>query len=177
MTEKEILQAAAEIADPVRREAYVRGAAAGDEGLRERVEAILGAHFSAWSFLEAPAEGGSSVDPEATTSPVDQALEGAGTLIGPYKLRHRLGEGGMGEVYLAEQERPVKRRVALKIIRAGLDSRQVIARFEQERQVPALSRLPPLHRAGGVIIESRKVKKARFATQSDTSGARRPAAG
>src|SRR5262249_23706369 len=60
------------------------------------------------------------------------------TRVGPYKLLQKLGEGGMGTVYLAEQEVPVRRRVALKIIKAGMDSAQVLARFEQERQVLAL---------------------------------------
>src|SRR5205085_277697 len=64
--------------------------------------------------------------------------EGPGTRIGPYKLLQQLGEGGMGVVYLAEQEQPVRRRVALKVIKAGMDSAQVIARFEQERQALAL---------------------------------------
>src|SRR5205807_4080577 len=64
--------------------------------------------------------------------------EGPGTLIGPYRLLQQLGEGGMGTVFMAEQARPVRRRVALKVINPGMDSRQVIARFEAERQTLAL---------------------------------------
>src|SRR5439155_5374462 len=66
------------------------------------------------------------------------AAEGVGKRIGPYRLVQKLGEGGMGTVYLAEQEEPVKRQVALKIIKAGMDSAHVIARFEQERQALAM---------------------------------------
>src|SRR5206468_7695606 len=64
--------------------------------------------------------------------------EGPGTVIGPYKLLQQIGEGGMGTVYLAEQTRPVQRKVALKVIKPGMDSKQVIARFEAERQALAL---------------------------------------
>src|SRR5208282_155475 len=85
----------------------------------------------AGSFLEAPAFG-----PVPT---VDQRLpEGPGTHIGPYKLLQKIGEGGMGVVYMAEQEEPVRRKVALKIIKPGMDTAQVIARFEAERQALAL---------------------------------------
>src|SRR5439155_8454048 len=73
-----------------------------------------------------------------TSSHAMAAAEAVGSRIGPYKLLQRLGEGGMGTVYLAEQEQPVKRRVALKIIKAGMDSAHVIARFEQERQALAM---------------------------------------
>src|SRR5205085_5815884 len=65
-------------------------------------------------------------------------VEGPGTVIGPYKLLQEIGQGGMGSVFMAEQERPVRRRVALKVIKAGMDSNQVIARFEAERQALAL---------------------------------------
>src|SRR5204863_1257845 len=64
--------------------------------------------------------------------------ERPGTLIGPYKLREQIGEGGMGLVFVAEQQQPVRRKVALKLIKPGMDSRQVIARFEAERQALAL---------------------------------------
>src|SRR5262245_44589832 len=86
----------------------------------------------------------SSNDPESTsgyvpdTEPADTAApalaEGPGTRIGPYKLLQPIGEGGMGAVWLAEQQEPVRRQVALKVIKAGLDSAQVVARFEAERQ-------------------------------------------
>jgi eukaryotic-like serine/threonine-protein kinase len=84
-------------------------------------------------------------DSEPTAAPSDQTppgsraiLEGPGSRIGPYKLLQKIGEGGMGVVYMAEQEKPVRRRVALKIIKPGMDTAQVIARFEAERQALAL---------------------------------------
>jgi serine/threonine-protein kinase len=85
----------------------------------------------AGSFL-VPAAGGLL----ATTD--DPATDRPGAVIGPYKLLQQIGEGGMGAVYMAEQEQPVRRKVALKIIKPGMDSRQVVARFEVERQVPAM---------------------------------------
>ena len=88
---------------------------------------MLEDHSKAGDFLEQPAI--------QITPPLDEAL---GKLIGPYKLRELLGEGGMGVVYVAEQERPVRRKVAIKVIKPGMDSREVIARFEAERQALAL---------------------------------------
>ena len=78
--------------------------------------------------------------------PVLAVAEGAGSIVGPYKLLERIGEGGMGVVYLAEQTSPIRRRVALKIIKPGMDSRQVIARFEAERQALALMDHPNIAR-------------------------------
>src|SRR5262249_7981389 len=72
--------------------------------------------------------------------------EGPGTLIGPYKLLEQIGEGGMGLVFVAEQQQPVRRRVALKVIKPGMDSRQVVARFEAERQALALMDHPNIAR-------------------------------
>jgi serine/threonine protein kinase/Tfp pilus assembly protein PilF len=118
------------------RAAFLDQATAGDAVLRARVEALLKAHDNPDSFLnEAAAEFGATID----LSPTEQPLaERPGTLIGPYKLLEQIGEGGMGVVYMAEQQKPVHRRVALKIIKAGMDTRQVIARFEAERQALAL---------------------------------------
>src|SRR5205085_9283801 len=95
-------------------------------------------------FLESPPPGlPQTVDSgecgvELTSRHATVATETVGSRIGPYKLRQQLGEGGMGTVYLAEQQEPVQRRVALKIIKAGMDSAHVIARFEQERQALAV---------------------------------------
>ena len=87
-------------------------------------------YFAAGSLFDRPAV-------LAPTLDVDGQPE-VGTWVGPYKLRELLGEGGMGSVYVAEQEKPVRRKVALKVIKPGMDSRQVIARFEAERQALAL---------------------------------------
>ncbi|MBM4094185.1 MAG: hypothetical protein FJ276_32980, partial [Planctomycetes bacterium] len=107
------------------------------------------------SLLEALARAGSFLEPGiAFTEPVlDPAstldrpvTEGAGTRLGPYKLLQQIGEGGMGVVYMAEQTEPVQRRVALKIIKPGMDSRQVIARFEAERQALTMMDHPNIAR-------------------------------
>src|SRR5438094_178370 len=110
---------------------YLDEVCGGDLELRRRVERLLRAVSEAGSFLEAPAQ-----DPSPT---VDQPpAESPGTVIGPYKLLERIGEGGMGTVWMAQQTEPLRRLVALKLIKAGMDSRQVIARFEAERQALAL---------------------------------------
>jgi serine/threonine protein kinase/tetratricopeptide (TPR) repeat protein len=128
---KEIFLATVEIPDAAERDAYVREACGQDEVLRRQVDALLGKHAQAGSFLESPALG-----PVAT---VDEAgREQSGAVIGPYKLIEQIGEGGMGTVWMAQQTEPVKRLVAVKLIKAGMDSRQVIARFEAERQALAL---------------------------------------
>jgi serine/threonine protein kinase len=83
-------------------------------------------------------------DPDVTRAPSPSA--DIGEFIGPYRLQQRIGEGGMGQVWLAEQTRPLRRQVALKIIKAGMDSAQVIARFEAERQALALMDHPSIAR-------------------------------
>jgi serine/threonine protein kinase len=110
---------------------YLDEACGGDLELKRRVERLLRAVSEAGSFLETPARDSSPT--------VDQPpVEGPGTVIGPYKLLQPVGEGGMGTVWMAEQTQPVQRQVALKVIKPGLDSRQVLARFEAERQALAL---------------------------------------
>src|SRR5262245_1877821 len=123
--------AAIEIAAAEGRAAYLARACAHDPGLRERVERLVWAHFQAGSFLEEPALGPGAtgaVAPAPEGSPAPAAdPEGPGTRVGPYQLLEPLGEGGMGTVWKAQQTEPVRRRVALKLIKPGLDSRQVIA--------------------------------------------------
>jgi eukaryotic-like serine/threonine-protein kinase len=114
------------------RVAYLDGACDGDPQLRERVEALLRAHDQAESFLEAPAAGQSSPPAQVPRT------ERLGEKIGRYKLLQQIGEGGCGVVYMAEQEEPVRRRVAFKVIKLGMDTKQVIARFEAERQALAM---------------------------------------
>jgi serine/threonine protein kinase/WD40 repeat protein len=129
MSERSIFLAALEIEDPAERSAYLERACAGDPSLRTQVEQLLRAHQQPGPFMEVPAAAG-TID-----GPIN---ERPGTLIGPYKLLEQVGEGGMGAVFMAEQTRPVRRPVALKVIKPGMDSAQVIARFEQERQALAL---------------------------------------
>jgi tetratricopeptide (TPR) repeat protein len=126
-----IFDAAIEL-PPERREAYLHEACGGDDSLRQRVEALLRAHESAQAFMDRPAVG-------LRREPlVVQHPEQPGDRIGRYKLLQQIGEGGCGVVYMAEQEEPVRRRVALKVIKLGMDTKSVIARFEAERQALAL---------------------------------------
>ncbi len=105
----------------------------GNTEVRNRVVALLHAHQNPDSYLENPA-----FDPDRTVEQCGPFMEVAGAQVGSYKLLQQIGEGGMGLVFMAEQTLPVKRRVALKIVKPGMDSRQVIARFEAERQALAL---------------------------------------
>jgi len=115
---------------PDARAAYLDGACGADPAFRRRVEALLVAAERAGDFLEGP--------PDGLDSFVNELSERPGDRIGRYKLLEKIGEGGCGVVYMAEQEEPVRRRVALKVIKLGMDTRSVIARFEAERQALAL---------------------------------------
>jgi serine/threonine protein kinase len=117
------------------REAYLREACGNDQDLQRRVCTLLQAQAEIGSFHEGPAL---TVDQPITESP--------GTVIGPYKLLEQVGEGGMGTVWMAEQTEPIQRRVAVKVIKAGMDSKQVLARFEAERQALALMDHPNIAR-------------------------------
>src|SRR5262249_48431851 len=124
-------------------EAFLAARCGDDAELRRHVYKLLQAHVEAGSFLDRPAvaaEGTGEHQPQAdddcATHP-DSRVE-PGTVIGPYKLIEQVGEGGMGAVWMAQQTEPVRRLVALKLIKAGMDSKQVIARFEVERQTLAL---------------------------------------
>lgn len=121
--------------------AYVERACGDDVELRARVAALLQAHQEAGHFLE-----GHSRQQEVTTADTNSIVEGPGAAVGPYKLLEQIGEGGMGVVYMADQQVPVRRRVALKIIKPGMDTRRVIARFEAERQALALMDHPNIAR-------------------------------
>jgi serine/threonine protein kinase len=125
------------------RAAYLNEACADDPALRRRLEELLRVHQAAITFLENKAPGAQEspigVDvPDATIRLSTSPAEKAGDRIGRYKLLQQIGEGGCGAVYMAEQEEPVRRRVALKVIKLGMDTKQVIARFEAERQALAL---------------------------------------
>ena len=121
---------------PEARVAYLDVACGLDTPLRRRVEALLRAADNAGDFLEEPPTGLSNVG--GTTLVVNVPSEKPGDKIGRYKLLQQIGEGGCGVVYMAEQEEPVRRRVALKVIKLGMDTKSVIARFEAERQALAL---------------------------------------
>ncbi|MBI2949315.1 MAG: serine/threonine protein kinase, partial [Verrucomicrobia bacterium] len=128
--EKDLFAEALEI-PPDQRAGFLKDACRSDEPLRQRVEDLLRVHGEASRILAANAELPTILD----NTPLS---ESPGTVIGRYKLLEKIGEGGFGAVYVAEQREPVKRRVALKIIKLGMDTRQVVARFEAERQALAL---------------------------------------
>ena len=141
---KAVFDEAAEIGSPADRQAFLDRACAGDSELRHQVEGLLRAYSQAGSFLERRAseppdtgEQGSQPAPSATAD-LASTEAAPGSAIGPYKLLQEIGQGGMGAVFMAEQEHPIRRRVALKIIKPGMDTMQVIARFEAERQALAL---------------------------------------
>src|SRR5262249_24571908 len=131
MSERSLFLAAQEIDDPVERSAYLERACAGDATLRGQVEQLLQAHQEPGSFMQHPA-------PCVSVTVDDPVSECAGAIIGSYKLLEKIGEGGFGIVFMAEQTQPVRRKVALKVLKPGMDTRQVVARFEAERQALAL---------------------------------------
>ncbi|MFO0856202.1 MAG: serine/threonine-protein kinase [Phycisphaerales bacterium] len=124
------------------RAAFLDGLASVDVSMRTQIEDMLAALDEAGSFLSAPTQQASDVAPTSDFNETDTVVsplrEGPGTRIGPYKILQLIGEGGFGSVFMAEQEKPVSRKVALKIIKLGMDTRQVVARFEQERQALAM---------------------------------------
>src|SRR4051794_40021550 len=153
--EEAIFLAALEKGSPEERVRYLVDACGGDTELRGRVEHLLDAHFKS-GRLDAPVIA-TSFDPPILLTP-------PGTVIGRYKLLEPIGEGGYGTVFMAEQTSPVQRRVALKIIKAGTDTREGIAHFQAARPAPALRDPPdnprvfgagpahpgPAHLAGGL---------------------------
>ena len=125
--------------DGAERARYLASACGDDAALRAEVEGLLRAHEGAAKFLASPtAEGGLASKSASAATIAAPPLEGPGTRIGPYKILQAIGEGGFGSVFMAAQEKPVSRKVALKIIKLGMDTRQVVARFEQERQALAM---------------------------------------
>jgi serine/threonine protein kinase/WD40 repeat protein len=141
MSERTVFLAALDIDDAAERSAYLDRACAGDPALRAQVEQLLAEHERPGIFMDRPAP-----DRLAATMDHRPPAEGPGTLIGPYRLMEQIGEGGMGLVFVAEQQHPVRRRVALKLIKPGMDTREVVARFEAERQALALMEHPHIAR-------------------------------
>ena len=129
MNVREVFDVAASISDAGGRAAYLDEVCGSDSNLREEVERLLAIDAETNPFLDEP------------LAQLDSAIRGQdriGDTIGPYRLLDRLGEGGMGTVYLAEQSEPVARKVALKVVKFGFDTRQIIARFDSERQALAV---------------------------------------
>jgi tetratricopeptide (TPR) repeat protein/serine/threonine protein kinase len=148
---RELFSRAAEFHTAEEQAAFLDQACRGDAELRAQVEELLRAQSEAGSFLQEP-----SALPAVTVDEV-RVSERPGTVIGPYKLLQQLGEGGMGTVFMAEQTQPVQRKVALKLIKSGMDSQQVLARFEAERQALALMDHPNIAKVhdGGTTADGR----------------------
>jgi eukaryotic-like serine/threonine-protein kinase len=146
-----ILAAAVEIGPEDQRRQFVEQACAGDTGLKRRVEELIENHFRAGDFLRSPAPHLDATIDEPSVP------ERPGVAVGPYKLLEQIGEGGFGVVYMAEQTQPVRRKVALKVLKPGMDTRQVVARFEAERQALALMDHPNIARVfdGGETASGR----------------------
>jgi serine/threonine protein kinase/lipopolysaccharide biosynthesis regulator YciM len=157
MTVEDVFLAALEKSPP-ERPGFLDSACGGDAELRSQVEALLRSHVEAGSLLEQPIfQPGPTVDGGSST-------ERSGAVIGPYKLIEPIGEGGMGTVWMAQQTEPIKRLVALKLIKSGMDTKLVIARFEAERQALALMDHPNIAKVfdagttGGLPIEDCRLK-------------------
>src|SRR5438552_2671558 len=147
--EETLFEAARKLTEAVQRKAFLDAACAGNPELRRRLEVLLSAEPDADKFFEesgaalnAPAQTAESrpeeMDKSSTVRVTLPPEEQPGARISHYKLREKLGEGGCGVVYVAEQEEPVRRRVALKVIKLGMDTRQIVASFEAERQALAM---------------------------------------
>ena len=144
-----IFMAALDKTEPAERAAYLAQACGSDDALRQRVEVLLQANDDPGSFLKPPVNVVAMVDEPFSEQP--------GTVIGPYKLLEQIGEGGFGVVFLAEQTQPVRRKIALKILKPGMDTHQVVARFEAERQALAIMDHPNIAKVfdGGTTPSAR----------------------
>ena len=149
----ESLFAAAVALPPEEREAYLGRECSGDPALRDRLLALLGAHDRAGHLIDRPVNG----DPDQTAGYAPTSEQPGTVIAGRYKLLEEIGQGGMGTVWAAEQTTPVRRKVALKLIKAGMDSRSVLARFEAERQALALMDHPNIAKVldGGLTDSGR----------------------
>ena len=141
LDEERIFHIARQLNDESSRSDYLDQVCAGDQALRERVEDLLRVHEQEQSFLKS----GDSGRRDGDRSPGEPNIA-AGQQIGRYKLLQKIGEGGFGVVFMAEQNRPVRRKVALKVIKPGMDTKAVIARFEAERQALAMMDHPNIAR-------------------------------
>src|SRR6516164_8787856 len=144
---KSLFLAASDLADPAERAAYLERECGGDAELRARVEALLRANDDSPPSAPEARRATGAFAPEVLTTDRPGQEERVGAVIaGRYKLVEEIGEGGMGSVYMAQQIEPVRRAVAVKVIKAGMDSRAVLARFEAERQALAMMDHPNIAR-------------------------------
>jgi serine/threonine protein kinase/Flp pilus assembly protein TadD len=153
-----ILAAAVELNSEAERQQFLDQACAGDVDLKKRLQQLIDNHFRAGSFLESPVALAAPHGGEGLRATVALPIsEVQGTIIGPYKLLEQIGEGGFGIVFMAEQQEPIRRKVALKVLKPGMDSRQVVGRFEAERQALAIMDHPNIAKVldGGQTSSSR----------------------
>src|SRR5262245_48814246 len=156
MSEREIFEAALD--QPLEgRAAFVDRACAGDAEMLGRIKALLDKHDRAGSFLEEPLGTSAFADRDGAAAPNPKADAAGQVLAGRYKLLQLIGTGGMGSVWMAQQHEPVQRQVEVKLIRAGLDSSAVHARFEAERQALAVMDHPNIAKVfdGGFADDGR----------------------
>jgi serine/threonine protein kinase/WD40 repeat protein len=144
MTDESVFAAALAIPRPTDRAAYLEKACAGNPALRREVEALLSAHAADNPLDRPPADLAATADHDETDAGPPAAE--VGDRIGPYRIMEQIGEGGFGLVFVAEQAEPVRRKVALKVLKPGMDTRDVVARFEAERQALALMDHPNIAR-------------------------------
>jgi|GEM_PF-1476080 len=138
------------------RESFLQAVCGSDKPLRQRLGALLSAHEQPETLLATQAD---TAPPTIKLDLDDAPDEAVGQTLGRYKLLERIGEGGCGMVYVAEQKEPVRRKVALKVIKLGMDTKQVVARFEAERQALAMMDHPNIAK---VRVLSARVRKGRF---------------
>jgi eukaryotic-like serine/threonine-protein kinase len=182
--EETIFEQALGFDSPAAREAYLREACAGDEPLFQSLQGLLRVHDRAGKFLDpGPPAGGAAANPSIAALLGTMSVpvtEKPGDRIGRYKLLEKIGEGGCGVVYMAEQEEPVRRRVALKVIKLGMDTEAVIARFEAERQALALMDHPNIAKvldAGATDVPLTRPAGTLSPSAGERDGVRGPAAG
>ena len=147
------LDAAVALLSVDERAAFLDQACAGDAALRQRIERLLQSHDPFGQTSDRPRSG----DPERTGAYVPPGEQPGAVIAGRYKLLEQIGEGGMGTVWVAEQTQPVRRKVALKVIKAGMDSKSVLSRFEAERQALAVMDHPNISKVldGGTTESGR----------------------
>ena len=136
--EEAIFHFARDLANAAKRSEYLQQACGGDQELRERIQGLLDAHEKEQTFLKSNVQ----LETTAAKTPTAGAKSGSiakpGEEIGRFKLLQQIGEGGFGVVFMAEQHKPIRRKVALKVIKPGMDTKGVVARFEAERQALAM---------------------------------------
>ena len=157
MTNSRVQQIFAEAAElsGAKRNQYLGDACSDDPAIRAEVESLLAAHEGAGKFMASPTS--DFVEPVSPAETMTSLPEEPGSVIDQYKLLECIGEGGFGVVYMAQQSEPIRRRVALKIIKLGMDTKQVVARFEAERQALAMMDHPNIARVidGGATENGR----------------------